>query len=280
MAKRGRPLKRRTRTKLVTVFKQPMLYLFLFPLLVLFVVWLAGGLSRQIGRPTEPSSLAGVQTLPQSNVKLATPAPPALLWQGPVQPVVTDGQMPVLYRLPISQPVVFLGIDDGWVKSPDAASWLVSQRLPFTLFLTNDAIKNDYAYFQKLQSAGLSIEDHTLHHPRLNRLSFANQKTEICTTADQYASVFGQRPVLFRPPYGLLNASIVQAAQICGMKAIIMWHVDVENSVIKYQQGNHLQPGDIVLMHFHSNLSTDLQVFTNQVQKDNLQIGHLEDWIQ
>ncbi len=218
--------------------------------------------------------------MPQSPVSVAPLLPPDLLWKGSIQPlVIAPNETPVLYKIPISEPVVFLSIDDGWAKPADAQKWLISHRLPFSLFLTDDAIKSNYGYFQKLQAAGMTIEDHTLHHPRLNKLSLSRQQTEICGTAGIYEKVFDRRPTLFRPPYGLMNNTTIQAAGTCGMRAVVMWHANVENGTIFYQDGDHLLPGDIVLMHFHSNMAADLQAFSNQVRQDHLQIGRLEDWI-
>ena len=263
-----------------TIIRQPAVILMFIVPIILMEAWIAGGFSRLIDQSTEPGSLEGVQTLPQSPVLVAPPPLPELLWQGPVRSVIIPpNTTPVLYKIPISEPVVFLSIDDGWTKTADAQEWLTLHRLPFSLFLTNDAIKSDYGYFQKLQAAGATIENHTLHHPRLNRLSLAHQQTEICGAADAYERVFGRRPILFRPPYGLMNDTTIQAAGACGMRAIVMWHAAVENGAIQYQEGDHLLPGDIVLMHFHSSMKADLQVFLNQVQRDHLQIGRLEDWL-
>ncbi len=186
---------------------------------------------------------------------------------------------PVVHKVPTTEPVVFLGIDDGWTKSPETQSWLLDHRLPFTLFLTDAAIKNNYEYFGRLQAAGLTIEDHTLTHPNLTKLSLEQQKTEICGTADIYQTVFGSRPTLFRPPYGAYNEATLQAAAACGMKAIVLWRAIVKSGVVQFQNGTALEPGDIVLMHVRPEFIQDIQAFMNQVAKDHLQVGRLEDWL-
>jgi peptidoglycan/xylan/chitin deacetylase (PgdA/CDA1 family) len=186
-----------------------------------------------------------------------------------------------LYRIPTDKPVIFLGIDDGWHKTSEAHDWLIEHRLPFTLFLTNEAIKNDYVYFRDLQDAGMSIQNHTLTHANMTTMTLERQQTDICATADIYKAQFGKRPTLFRPPYGTFNISTQQAAANCGMKAIISWHAKVNGGSIQYQdQNTHFLPGDIVLMHFRPKFLQDMKIFTDQVEKDHLQIGRLEDWIQ
>jgi len=173
-----------------------------------------------------------------------------------------------------------LGIDDGWTKSPEAQSWLLQHKLPFTLFLENDAVKDNYDYFKPLQQAGMTIEDHTLTHPNLAKLSFDQQKAEICGAADTYQNVFGRRPTLLRPPEGGFNAATQQAAATCGLKAVIMWHAKANGGSMQFQDGNtHLSPGDIVLMHFRPEFLQDMDAFMKQVQQDHLQIARLEDYL-
>lgn len=203
-------------------------------------------------------------------------------WQGPIQPLVIQpsDKAPVIFRIPTTEPVVFVGIDDGWIQTPEAFDWLTQHHLPFTLFLTNNGIKNNYDYFKELQNSGMTIQDHTISHPNLSKLSFDQQKSEICTTADIYQSVFGIRPWLLRPPYGAYNDDTLKAAASCGMKAVVNWHVNVGTGDVLFQSSNtHLQPGDIVLMHFRPEFLADIQSLAQQVSDNHLQIGRLEDWI-
>ncbi len=210
--------------------------------------------------------------------------PSVSAWQRPVVPTPTpktqSAAIPVVTKIDTSEPVVFLGIDDGWAKSQEAKDWLLAHHLPFSLFLTNEAIKDNYTYFQELQQAGMTIEDHTLTHPDFTNLTLDQQKAEICGAADIYNNVFGHRPTLFRPTYGEPNNLTDEAAAECGMKAIIMWSAKANGGSIQFQD-NHtaLVPGDIVLMHFRPEFIQDMNAFMNDVQKSNLQIGRLEDWL-
>jgi peptidoglycan-N-acetylglucosamine deacetylase len=238
--------------------------------------------------PLQPNlRLAGPEQVaipaPVSQSTTGASAQPPQVISPPTQPhpiSSVNDKVPAISRIQTSQPVVFLGIDDGWTKSPEAQDWLVQNKLPFSLFLENNAIKDNYDYFGLLQAAGMTIEDHTLTHPDMAKLSLEQQKAEICGTADTYEPVFGVRPVLFRPPYGSFNDDTRQAAAECGMKALILWHAKANGGSMQFQDGNaSLQPGDIVLMHFRPEFLADMQAFIKQVQQANLQIGHLEDWL-
>jgi peptidoglycan/xylan/chitin deacetylase (PgdA/CDA1 family) len=230
----------------------------------------------------EPASPQPLPAPPSQAVPLPAPEPQLTRWAGSVEPLVKDPlQIPVLLRVPTDKPVVFLGIDDGLVKSSEAKSWLTSHHLPFTLFLQDNLISNDYDYFRDLQSAGMTIQDHTITHTDLATLSLDQQKAEICGAADKFAAAFGARPTLFRPPYGSYNELTRQAAAECGMRALIVWHAKANGGAIQFQDGNtHFLPGDIVLMHFRPEFLQDMKAFTTQAANDGLQVGRLEDWIQ
>jgi len=239
---------------------------------------------------TEPIFALQTSAYPQHGVEPepiraphAIKTSPLLLmpWRGPVEPQSTPpNAAQVVYKVSTTDPVVFVSIDDGVVQSPEILDWLTRHHLPFTMFLYNGVIKDNYQYFAKLQAAGLPVENHTLNHPHLPKLNLDQQKTEICGAADTYAQVFGRRPTLFRPPYGAFNVDTRQAAAECGMRAIVMWHATVDRGVMHFQDDiGHLEPGDIVLMHFRPEFLQDIQVLTNQVQQDKLRIGRLEDWL-
>jgi peptidoglycan/xylan/chitin deacetylase (PgdA/CDA1 family) len=240
----------------------------------------------QAANVDEAAPVAEPQALPQplpAPIPIPPPPPPPISeWQGDLEPVSVDSaQIPVLSRIPTDKPVVFLGIDDGLVRSPETFDWLISHKLPFTLFLEDDLASNDYDYFRELQDAGMTIQDHTITHADLSTLNLDQQKAEICGSADKFQAAFGTRPTLFRPPYGSFNDLTKQAATECGMKALIVWHAKANGGSIQFQDGNtHFLPGDIVLMHFRHEFLQDMQAFEDQVAKDHLQVGRLEDWIQ
>lgn len=229
-----------------------------------------------INKPRTDRSLATSQPSPSKS-----PQPALKVWRGQVKPIQRKpGPAQVLSKVPTSQPVVFLTIDDGITQTPQTLSWLTMHHLPISLFLYNNAIKGDYPYFRRLQTFGMLIENHTLSHPRMTELSLDQQKAEICGAADTYAKVFARRSTLFRPPYGIYNDDTRNAAIACGMHAIVMWDVVVDTGALQYQPpSTHLESGDIVLMHFKPDFLTDVQAFSAEVEKDHLQVARLEDWL-
>src|SRR5205823_13939730 len=53
------------------------------------------------------------------------------------QPIVVPAGplAPIYHRLPVTQPVAFLTIDDGWFQLPDDLAMMRDAHIPFTMFL-------------------------------------------------------------------------------------------------------------------------------------------------
>jgi peptidoglycan/xylan/chitin deacetylase (PgdA/CDA1 family) len=166
---------------------------------------------------------------------------------------------PVISHLPVRKKIVFITVDDGWEKDPAFVRLIRRRRIPLTLFLTNAAIRSDYGYFRGLQRAGALIEDHTMTHPYLPKLSYTRQEQEICASAEIYAGRYGSRPTLFRAPYGATDRETLRAARDCGMKAVFFWREVVTGGRIAYQVPGRLHPGDILLVHFNPNMTADFE---------------------
>src|SRR6516162_10720215 len=116
-----------------------------------------------------------------------------------------------------TDPVMFITIDDGWHPLPDVLAFLQSHQAPVTAFLIAPIGQRDADFYRQVNQLGGTVEDHTMHHPDLSRLSFAQQAAELCQAADLDQATFGRRPVFARPPYGSTNQYTDQAVGYCGM---------------------------------------------------------------
>ena len=112
------------------------------------------------------------------------------------------GQAPVFSRIPTTNKVIFLGIDDGLVRDPAVADLLKQANVPFTMFLVQGEAEAGADYFRQLQEYGGIVEAHTITHPDLTTLSYGQVQTEVCGVLDDFQTLFGRRPTLFRSPYG------------------------------------------------------------------------------
>jgi peptidoglycan/xylan/chitin deacetylase (PgdA/CDA1 family) len=188
-------------------------------------------------------------------------------------------RVPYLSRLPVTQPVAFITIDDGYLKLPEAEKLLAAAHVPVTLFLTTDAIRDDVAYFDRLRASGAVIEAHTVTHAGLRGRSAASQRREICGSADRLGQWYGRRPVLFRPPYGEKDDTTLRVARECGLRAGFFWTETVHKGKVRYQAGHRVRPGDIILMHFRPAFVDDFIAALQAIHRAGLTPALLEDYL-
>ncbi|WP_238431717.1 polysaccharide deacetylase family protein [Streptomyces cavernae] len=193
---------------------------------------------------------------------------------------------PVFTTVPTTDKVVFLTIDDGAEKDPALLRMMNDLKIPYTAFLSDYLIKDDYGYFRKMQSQGVTINNHTLNHPRLPGLSYEEQKREICGMQDVIEKRYGKRPAVFRPPYGNYNRDTLRAARSCGIKAVPLWNEEVFADRWEYRESDRrLRPGDIVLTHFRGrevwkgSMPDAIRRFLELVTDSGYAVARLEDYL-
>ncbi|MDQ0685118.1 peptidoglycan/xylan/chitin deacetylase (PgdA/CDA1 family) [Streptomyces achromogenes] len=214
----------------------------------------------------------------------APPAPPATK---PSRPTAEGGGVPVISEIPTQQEIVFLTFDDGAEKDPKFVTMMRELKIPFTMFLTDAAIRADYGYFKPLQHLGDGVQNHTLTHPNLRTLGASAQKREICGQQTKLKAEYGTTPRLLRPPYGNWNEDTRAAAASCGLEAIVLWRESMQITNMQYQRGDKkLHPGDIILAHFRgpSELkgTTMTEMTANllrHIQEQGFAVARLEDYL-
>ncbi|WP_434096840.1 polysaccharide deacetylase family protein [Streptomyces prasinus] len=193
---------------------------------------------------------------------------------------------PVFTTVPTEEKVVFLTIDDGAEKDPEFLHMMSELKIPYTAFLSDYVIKDDYGYFGKMRDRGVGLQNHTLNHPYLPGLSYARQKREICGMQDVVEERYGERPVLFRPPFGNYNKDTLRAAKSCGIEYAPLWNEEVFVDRWEYREWDReLRPGDIVLSHFRGRgewkgtMPDMIRRFLDKVTAEGYAVGRLEDYL-
>ncbi len=212
-----------------------------------------------------------------SNAKLPAFGPPPV-----PQPItVPAGPLaPIYKRLPITQPVAFLTIDDGWIQQPDDLALMREAHIPFTMFLIAPVAAKNPGFFKELVSAGGVIEDHTITHPSLRGAGYPLQHHEVCDARTSLEHTFGTTMHLFRPPFGNYDQTTLRVVHDCGLKAAFYWSETVNNGVVRYQTANHkIEPGDIILMHFRATFVQDVTAALVAMHNAGLTPALLENYI-
>ena len=176
------------------------------------------------------------------------PPPPA------VKPVTLSPSDPTVFsRVPLTDKVVFVTIDDGIEKDPGFIQMVRDFQVPITISLADVLIRDDYAYFEKLYETGyVSIQNHTVTHPLdMPALSAAQQLDEIAGQQEKLNREYGVTPYIFRPPGGNYDETTIASASQAGLKGLMLWKEAMQITDMQYQTSVHrLSPGDIILCHF------------------------------
>ncbi|WP_380278808.1 polysaccharide deacetylase family protein [Kitasatospora purpeofusca] len=253
----------------------------------------AGTPAPQQGAGTQPSSAPPAPAAGDAaawakwNLTPLPPAPPAPA-DKPVK-LQKSGPVPVFSEVRTSDKVVFVTIDDGAEKDPKFVEMLTDLKVPVSMFLTRDIVKDDYGYFKRLQALGNHVHNHTVDHAQLSKVAPEKQKSEVCDAQAALTQQYGTPPLLFRPPYGdgantpALNSSVQQ----CGPRAIVLWRESMQIHDMQYQAADKkLKPGDIVLAHFRGPKDLKGETMTQmfgemlaRIQEQGFAVARLEDYI-
>lgn len=128
-----------------------------------------------------------------------------------------------------------------------------------TFFVIGVNIQNYPAPLKKIYDGGHEIGNHSFSHDNQNDLNSDNAMTEMKKCEDLIIKEVGVTPKVFRPPRGVCNSDVIDAAKTLGY-SVALWNVDtldwkgtpsavIVNTVEKYVHG-----GDIILMHDYTSL--------------------------
>lgn len=137
-----------------------------------------------------------------------------------------------------------LTFDDGAERDPEFVQMVDELNLPIGMFLTDSVPAPGYDHFDRLRRAGGSlskVRNHAAGHVYLPGLPYAAQRAQICGRQDRLEARFGNRPRLFRPPYGAYNNQTLRAAGDCGVDAVVLWGASMQINDLRYAHGDRLE---------------------------------------
>lgn len=129
-----------------------------------------------------------------------------------------------------------------------------NENVRITFFMGGSWVKSHPELLKEIAEKGHELGNHSFTHPHPNALSKEQNKEQIVRTEELIFSLTQQKTVLYAPPYGEFNQTVLQAADELGYKTI-MWTVDTVDwkrppaEVIKTRVLKKIQNGAIVLMH-------------------------------
>jgi peptidoglycan-N-acetylglucosamine deacetylase len=150
---------------------------------------------------------------------------------------------------------IALTFDDGpGPYTPDILSILRHEHVPATFFEVGIEERYFHASTSAIVADGDVIGDHTEVHAPMSMLSRADQRAQLLEQAQAIGRYGATFPRLFRPPYGLWNATTLGLLHSYRM-LMVLWTVDTNDYLrpgvraIVSAAVRGARPGAIILMH-------------------------------
>lgn len=162
-----------------------------------------------------------------------------------------------------SQELLALTFDDGPNSdfTPKFLDLLRQYRAKATFFLVGRSVEQQPELARQIVIEGHEVGNHSMTHNHFTKTKLQNVKKEIDKAQDVIHETSGERPALFRPPYGILSLGVVGHCIRRGITAA-MWSLDSldcerksTDFVRRVVQAHEFRRGDIILMHddnYHS----------------------------
>lgn len=162
----------------------------------------------------------------------------------------------IVYSFPHSGKVIALTFDDGpdVRYTPRILDILKRNGIHATFFLCGRRVSQFPELARRIVAEGHALGNHTETHPHLEYEGLADVRCEIDGCEQQISSITGQKPLLFRPPRGLLSRSILSTVVSRGYK-IVEWSLafdrakEKRSAVLTARVLRLARAGDILLMH-------------------------------
>jgi len=141
--------------------------------------------------------------------------------------VIAGGRLVPIYAVDTPEKIIALSFDATWgsTRTPQILQILDEHQIKTTFFLTNIWIKQYPQLAKEIGERGHEIGLHTANHPRLTDLEESKIKKELIDNAQLITEVTGQKPYLFRPPFGAYNNLVINTATDLNLMTI-QWSVD------------------------------------------------------
>ena len=135
-------------------------------------------------------------------------------------------ELPV-YSVARTDKKIALTIDAAWDddKTPFILETLDRYGIKATFFLCGQWVKAYPDKVKLIHEAGHSIGNHSMTHPHMTKIDEAQIVKELTELNDLIEKITGERPTLFRAPFGEYNDKVIQTVRNAGYEPI-QWDVD------------------------------------------------------
>jgi peptidoglycan/xylan/chitin deacetylase (PgdA/CDA1 family) len=189
-----------------------------------------------------PTATASPKTEKEAAEK--TPAPAK-------QPAITFSSVHV------DGPYIAMTFDDGPSAklTPKLLDLLAARHIKATFFVLGENVAEHPEIIARAAREGHEVASHSWSHPNFAKMSQEGIRSQLQRTDDAISGATGQRPTLFRPPYGAITPREKSWIHDQFGYDIILWDVDPYDwkrpgpAVVRNRIMKETRPGSIVLSH-------------------------------
>ena len=179
-----------------------------------------------------------------------------LLGEDFIATVTGESKLRPIYSVDIGEQKLAISFDACWGAEHTRAllATLKEYNVKTTFFLVNIWIKDYPELVKEIVAEGHEIGLHSTTHPDFAKLTEIQMKQELADNYEAIENISGFKPILFRPPFGSYNNTMIKVAEEMGIHCI-QWDVDsldwkdLSASEIHKRIADRVKPGSIVLMH-------------------------------
>ncbi|SET59895.1 polysaccharide deacetylase family sporulation protein PdaB [Natronincola peptidivorans] len=192
-----------------------------------------------------------------------------------------------IYSVETEEKKIAISFDAAWGDefTDDILDTLDKYDVKTTFFLVGFWVDKYPDMVKKIHSRGHEIGNHSSTHPHMSKLSREQIINELQTTEKKIEAIIGERPTVFRPPFGDYNNLLITTADEIGYYTI-QWDVDSldwkemgVNPVVDRVSRN-VKNGSIVLFHNNAKYVAEyLPLVLERLQQQGYQIVPISELI-
>ena len=169
--------------------------------------------------------------------------------------VARKRELPV-YSVDRDDKKIAISFDAAWGgdKTTKILDILDAYGVKTTFFLVDTWTQRFPELVKEIHDRGHEIGNHSTTHPQMSKLTPEKIRQELSVMAQNLEAITGEKPTLFRAPYGDYNNQVILTAREAGYVPV-QWSVDSLDWKNKGVQDiiarttNSIRSGDIVLFH-------------------------------
>lgn len=164
----------------------------------------------------------------------------------------------ILWEVKTHQKIAAITFDDGPdpVETVEILNELKKYNAKCTFFVLGKRVAAYPEVSSKVIQEGHELANHTYNHVYFKKSSEQQIIQELRQTENEIKKISGKGSKFFRPPGGIYNETVINAAKHVGLKPVLWsWHQDTRDwskpgvKAITSHVLKNIRSGDIILMH-------------------------------